>query len=691
MAAAPTPAFFAKVHLLAASLRRHGGAVSDARIVVTVSPDVEPVDLARSLPWSRDYGIEWRWVDPDLYSEWSYYGTALERFRYDFESDRVLILDADVVCNGRLDELWDVADDGIAGAIAFNAPQPTVAYPPGDAPPPAEFWPWLFRHANLPEPELVCEHPGWGLRDRHPDHRMCPPYFNFGVLAAPASVMTTLGGVIYDEVATVRRTAPTVFQCQLGLALAVARTGVPWAELPLRFNFPNEDRLWRQYAAEAADVRILHYLRKHEIDRDDIFADRLRLQSFVDRRDLSPVNQLLQERVAEVADELAAGLPAWSPPREGQFRYRFTRPALPRPEEWLPHLTQAYQQRRFSNNGPVLRRFARALAGHVGNDEREVALVSNATAGIAATLMALGVEGPVAMPAFTFAATAHAAILAGCTPVFCDVDESTWELDPAATARAVEAHGCKAILHVRSLGLCRDLEPLEAVAREAGVPLVVDSAAAFGGRDDGGSPVGGAGDAEIFSFHATKVFAIGEGGAVIAPPHIARKVRRVINFAFAGDNVVGRGLNAKMSEFPAAVGLAMLERVDEHVEARAAAVARLAETARLAGATTPTNAGRPPWQCLPVLVATEEQREAVVGTLQGRGIEARRYYSPALHRMRAFARFATQSLPVTDAMSARMVCFPVYSDITATEVQELDRELGAALAAGVEGADSAAA
>ena len=116
-------------------------------------------------------------------------------------------------------------------------------------------------------------------------------------------------------------------------------------------------------------------------------------------------------------------------------RLRFVRPSVPSSEKWVPFLGPAYAAGRFSNHGPVVKEFERELREWCGVPERDVAVVSSATSGLVATLIALGVQGPVAMPAFTFPATAHAVRLAGCTPTFCDVDPDTWELDPRAAAK----------------------------------------------------------------------------------------------------------------------------------------------------------------------------------------------------------------------------------------------------------------
>jgi dTDP-4-amino-4,6-dideoxygalactose transaminase len=187
----------------------------------------------------------------------------------------------------------------------------------------------------------------------------------------------------------------------------------------------------------------------------------------------------------------------------------FIRPTIPPPDAWLPYLQEAYQQRRFANFGPLATRLEHALTDKYGNGQREAVLVASGTAGLTAALLALNVRGKVVMPAFTFPATAHAALCAGCQPLLCDVSPQTWELDPGALSRLLQRETVGAVIHVRAFGFCRDLNEIEDVVRPFGVPLLVDAAAALGGQTAQGAYVGCQGDLEVFSLHATKVFEIG--------------------------------------------------------------------------------------------------------------------------------------------------------------------------------------
>lgn len=374
---------------------------------------------------------------------------------------------------------------------------------------------------------------------------------------------------------------------------------------------------------------------------------------------------------------------------------RFIRPTIPPPEKWLPYVREAYERRWFSNGGPLARRFEEALIEKYGAGDRDAVLLANCTDGLTATLLALGVEGKVAIPAFTFPATAHAVVRAGCEPVLCDVSRRTWELDPDSLGQLLQREQISAAIHVRAFGFCRDISDLEEVARRHGVPLIVDAAAALGGRNGRGDYAGAQGVAEVFSLHATKVFAVGEGGVVFAAPELAAKIRAAANFGLRDGDVVMGGFNAKCSEFHAAIGLAVLDCIDQYIARRGeiAAVYRKCLDAEL-GRGAEDTPGIPPWQTYPVLLPAGTNVAELVLQAKSRGMELRRYYHPSLHQTSLFRQHGGR-LPNSGELSARMLCLPVYSDMTRDEAAAvldiLRRLLPAALPARARAAVPAAA
>jgi dTDP-4-amino-4,6-dideoxygalactose transaminase len=350
---------------------------------------------------------------------------------------------------------------------------------------------------------------------------------------------------------------------------------------------------------------------------------------------------------------------------------RFIRPTIPEPREWLPFLADSYRQRLYSNFGPAATRLEEALAEKYGGGRRAL-LTANATAGLTVALQAFRVRGSVVVPAFTFPATAQAVLQAGCRPLFCDVSPRTWELDLDALAALLRGRNpIGAVIHVRSFGFCRDLGPLENLLRGRGIPLIIDAAAALGGRLDDGRWCGGQGDVEVFSLHATKVFGIGEGGVIFAPPEREAELRCVLNFGLQCRDIVLPGMNGKLSDFHAAVGLAVLARIDAFIERRTHIARRYARTFHhTAMLQLPPAAGAPSWQTFPLRLL-DGSADALALRAYEKGVELRRYYAPALTDSTLFAGAASGRVETARALVRGMICLPIYSDMTDPEAGQV--------------------
>ena len=342
---------------------------------------------------------------------------------------------------------------------------------------------------------------------------------------------------------------------------------------------------------------------------------------------------------------------------------RYIRPLIPGPEEWTPYLAESYRVRYFANRGPAASLFEKRLAEKYARG-RAAIVAPNATAALVSALQALRVEGKVLTTSYTFPATGHAILMAGCEPVFADISPTTWELDLAAAARILEKGDIRAIMHVRAYGFGHDLAPLAALAQEHGVPLIVDSAAGLGSGLSRTGHVGQQGDIEVFSLHATKVFAIGEGAALFMHRQHEEAFRTASNFGIRYPDVGGPGQNNKMSDFQAAVGLAVLDRIDSYIERRQAVVARYHQALNgldwIAHVHEP---GLSPWQSYPVRLRAGKDLQRIMEQAAGLGLELKRGYYQPLHRTTYFSRFTHVDLPVTDAVSEAVICMPVYSDM----------------------------
>jgi dTDP-4-amino-4,6-dideoxygalactose transaminase len=364
----------------------------------------------------------------------------------------------------------------------------------------------------------------------------------------------------------------------------------------------------------------------------------------------------------------------------------FQRPSLPSTEEIGGYLELARGERWFSNGGPCWRLLRDRLSDRAG---AYCVPVASGTLGLmvalASVLDARG-GGPkglgAAMPSFTFVATAQAAIWAGLEPRLYDIAPDHWHLDAALLEDALrDRDDLGAVIAVSAFGTPPPAETRlrwERACREAGVPLVIDSAAGFGAVAEDGVPVGAQGDVEVVSFHATKPFAIGEGGAVFTKDRaLHERIELAVNFGFRPDRTVGfgRGLNAKMSELHAATALAVLDRLDSILERRQSAAAAIhAQTGN--GTSWQAGSERSTWQFVPVALATPERRDRTIDACRGR-VETRIYYEPLDDLVPEGSVIAGGSLAVTHDLHRRILCMPMANDITEAEVATIAATLAA--------------
>jgi len=356
------------------------------------------------------------------------------------------------------------------------------------------------------------------------------------------------------------------------------------------------------------------------------------------------------------------------------MKYPFVRPDVPPPDRWTPHLDETYRKRQFTNFGPAEQALTAKFREKYLDPEMTCVLCSNATIGLTAALIALGLKGRVVVPSFTFPATLHAVLNAGCEPVLADVDPDTWELSPSAVERILRADdGIVALMPVRVFGFVRDLSALRAVAAARELPIIVDAAAALGGLPMGDDRLVGRHEIEVFSLHATKSFAIGEGGALFAHGELQTPLKRALNFGIEPDRRFGFGVNGKMSEVQAAVGHPVIEAIDAVVEGRSRMYRFYCDlVADMAcGIETAKDIGPASYSNFAALFPAGTDCEAIAGHAAEEGVQLRRYYFPSLadgYTGEVRNPFGT---PVADDLSRRMICFPLYSNATADELDEI--------------------
>lgn len=359
---------------------------------------------------------------------------------------------------------------------------------------------------------------------------------------------------------------------------------------------------------------------------------------------------------------------------------RFQAPQFPSSDAIEAYFELARTRRWFSNFGPCDELLTSRLREATG---RPCVLVANATLGLIAAIAALRDDEEVAatealMPSFAFAASAQCAVWNGLAPVFVDVDDHHWHLDPDALEAALDSRQGRVavVIALSSFGVPPPpavRERWQSLCREAGVPLIVDSAAGFGATAADGVPIGAQGDVEVVSFHALKPVSAGEGGAVFCRDEaLARRVKDLVNFTFDEDHQVqsARGLNAKMSELAAAVALASLDGLEAALRAKhefASAIrARLPEGFRMQEGHA---AGT--WQFFPVAAPDAHTRLATLAEAGRRDIGVRTYYDP-LHLMPGFAMFdKADGLETTMELSSRMLSLPLAPDLDVADIDAI--------------------
>lgn len=347
-----------------------------------------------------------------------------------------------------------------------------------------------------------------------------------------------------------------------------------------------------------------------------------------------------------------------------------TRPSLPELSDMMPLLEQIWDSRMLTNNGPLLQRFENELCDYLG--VAHISLVANATLGTVLAMQQAGITaGEVITTPFSFVATAHAIQLAGATPVFADIDPVTLNLDPTAVEAMITPQ-TRAILPVHTYGVPCDVEGLADVAARHGLKVLYDAAHAFGVRRDGQSILRH-GDMSVLSFHATKVFNTFEGGAVIVPDHATKTaIDRLSNFGFLDAVTVDAiGINAKMHELSAAVGLAQLCGIDDMLAARSVVaqryVDRLDDVAGLRCA-SPTGLKGHNHYAFPILLGPDchVDRDTLYARLEAENIFARRYFYPLISDLEPYHKLPSADpahLPIARDVAERVLCLPLYADL----------------------------
>lgn len=356
------------------------------------------------------------------------------------------------------------------------------------------------------------------------------------------------------------------------------------------------------------------------------------------------------------------------------------KPDLPKLDDIRGPIEEILSNGRITNFGKYVQQFEAETGAYLGTQS---VTTSSGTMGLLFTLAALGVEAgqKVILPSFTFVATAQAVLYAGGIPLFAEIGDDL-NISVEDLERLLEEHSdVAAVIPVHMYGLpARPKEIEDVVARASQrlgrkIPLIFDAAHAFGASVDG-TRVGSFGDAEVFSLSVTKVLVTVEGGMVTTRnADLAERLRRMRNYGIQSNyNAHFNGLNGKMSEFHAIVGLHNLRRVEALMAQRQERARSFRD--RLQAATRFRLTSWPEQVVhtfkdftirLPEPAGATE-RDRIIAFLGERGIETRAYFYPPVHEQNFFRRFATRPLPVTEKLSRQVITLPFFTSITDAEI-----------------------
>ncbi|SBW05300.1 DegT/DnrJ/EryC1/StrS family aminotransferase [uncultured Dysgonomonas sp.] len=355
-----------------------------------------------------------------------------------------------------------------------------------------------------------------------------------------------------------------------------------------------------------------------------------------------------------------------------------TQPALPPLEEFIPYLQQIWDNKILTNNGPFHQQFEQELADYLG--VKYISVFSNGTLALITALQALRITGEVITTPFSFVATTHSLWWNNIKPVFVDIDDKYYNIDPAKIEAAITPQ-TTAIMPVHVYGNPCNVEEIQRIADIYGLRVIYDAAHAFSVKKDGQSVMNW-GDLSILSFHATKVYNTIEGGAIVCQDEKTKqRIDLLKNFGFRNETtVIEPGINAKMNELQAAYGSLQLKYVDSYI-------AKRLELAKLYDSLLKDIPGvsymevaegvQHTYPYYPVRINTAEygmNRDELYFKLQEYDIFGRRYFYPLISDFPTYKGLPSASvanLPIAGQVSKEIVCLPIYANLEFDEVRRI--------------------
>lgn len=362
-----------------------------------------------------------------------------------------------------------------------------------------------------------------------------------------------------------------------------------------------------------------------------------------------------------------------------KYRIPFIKPDLPSSIEMGQLYDAIVDSNWFTNFGPMERKLSAQIAEYVGPGIHATT-VSNATSGLMLAVAALMGKAPterrkVLLPSFTFAAGPEALIWCGLEPVFVDIDSDTLQPNFQDAQDYVAAHYTElaGILFCNIFGVGDpDITKWEELAKQYQLSLIIDSAAGFGSKYVDDYNLGSKGDCEIFSFHATKPFGVGEGGAITSKSaELIARLRTMENFGFNAERQVQDiGMNAKLQEINAAIGLWQMERLAPMLTLRQRILTTYSNKLKPLGFHIQPNMEKSTVCFVSVVAPSAKVADRLFMDLRENGIEVNRYYNPPLHHQAAFKMYETVgSMPHTNDICQRIISLPAHQDVTDADIK----------------------
>jgi dTDP-4-amino-4,6-dideoxygalactose transaminase len=354
-----------------------------------------------------------------------------------------------------------------------------------------------------------------------------------------------------------------------------------------------------------------------------------------------------------------------------------TQPYLPPLEEFIPYLEKIWASKILTNSGPFHQQLEAALCEFLGVEH--IALFANGTLALVTALQALRITGEVITTPYSFVATSHSLLWNGIKPVFVDIDRNTLNLDPAKIEAAITPQ-TTAILPVHCYGHPCDVDAIQRIADNYNLKVIYDAAHAFGVQDAGGSILRH-GDLSVLSFHATKVFNTFEGGAIVCPDAKTKvRIDHLKNFGFVDEvTVVAPGINGKMSEFNAALGMLQLQHISKALAERQRIDASYRVALRgVRGIRCLEGAGEKVanYAYFPILVDADYplSRDDLYKRLKESNIHTRRYFFPLISDFpmyRGMSSARHENLTMAATASQKILCLPIFPALLTEDLQRV--------------------